>query len=457
MSKLKKLPEDCTFPQLAVVLDEPRFAASLQASLGAGLAPGAVAIRSLKLKRVYYKPGRSCRVTFRAKMRGGDGRRGEQLYYAKMFAAGKAERVYERARRGRPTAPEFGPAVAILPELSMVVWAYPNDPNLPGLALLADGDAVAAHLRSAPQCFGLSPGGELLALEVEAGKYVPGQRCGCFYRARWRAADGQEMEHRFYGKAYQPGLGRAAHDILRRLAESEACRGGALRVPAPYGLDADHDIVWQEMLPGVPFSKEASACDLQAAAAPVGAALAAFHATRLELGPGLGLEHEVGELRRSCARIANAYPQFRHRGAALERGLLQAVPGLPAVPSAPVHGSFKISHIFAVGGQVAFIDFDGAGLGDPTYDVGRFLAHLAVAGLNSKTEAETVAAAYERFRAAYAAGVPWEWPEARVRWYTSALLLSSQAYKCVKRLVPDRVGAILGAAEAWFPGRDGGG
>jgi len=47
--------------------------------------------------------------------------------------------------------------------------------------------------------------------------------------------------------------------------------------------------------------------------------------------------------------------------------------------------------------------------------------------------------------------VPWGWPERRVRWYAAALLVSSQAYKCVKRLVPERAEAILGAAEAWFP------
>ena len=76
-----------------------------------------------------------------------------------------------------------------------------------------------------------------------------------------------------------------------------------------------------------------------------------------------------------------------------------------------------------------------------------------MAGLNSKTDAEGIAGAVERFRAAYSSVVPWPWPEARVRWYTSALLLSSQAYKCVKRMVPDRVEAILRAAEDWFPPR----
>lgn len=455
MSKLKKLPADCTFPQLAIVLDEARFAASLQPHLGEDFASRALEIRGIKLKRVYYKPGRSCRLTFHAKIRGKDGRKGDQFYYGKILPEPKPASVFRRAMRARLTPPEFGSAVARIPELGMVVWAYPNDPNLPGLATLADRTAVAERVRRDPRSFGLPAGGALVDLRLGVGKYVPGQRCGYRYRVTWRA-DGVETEHCFYGKAYQEGLGGPAHDIMRQLVTSDACTRGQLRVAMPYGYDAAHEIVWQEMLPGASFSKDASALDLEACAAPVATALAAFHASHLDLGPGLGLEREIEELLASAAKLQKAYPQYRERCQALLDRLLTAVSDLEAVPPGPVHGSFKISHIFDAEGQVAFIDFDGAGLGDPTYDVGRFLAHLAVAGLSSKTDGETIERAVQRFATAYGAVVPWGWPARRVRWYTSALLLSSQAYKCVKRMVPERVEAILGAAETWFPASEGG-
>lgn len=450
MAKLKKLPADCTFPQLALVLDEARFAACLQPHLGEDFATGALEIRGIKLKRVYYKPGRSCRLTFHAKIRGRDGRKGEQLYYGKILPEPKPASVFRRALRRHLTPPEFGCAVAHVAELGMVVWAYPNDPNLPGLSLLADRDAVAERVRRAPESFGLPAGGDLVDLRLGVGKYVPGQRCGYRYRILWRH-EGAEREHRFYGKAYQEGLGGPAYDIMRQLVASDACTTGRLRVAAPYGYDAAHEIVWQEMLPGASFSKDASALDLEAYAAPVAAALAAFHASHLEIAAGLGLESEIEALRESAAKIQKAYPQYRDRCQALVDRLLGAVPDLEAVPPGPVHGSFKISHIFDADGRVAFIDFDGAGIGDPTYDVGRFVAHLAVAGLNSKTDADTIERAVQRFAAAYGAGVPWGWPARRVAWYTSALLVSSQAYKCVKRMVPERAEAILRAAETWFP------
>jgi Phosphotransferase enzyme family len=450
--KLKRLPEQCTFPQLAIVLDEARFVACLQRSLGPEFADGRIQVRGVKLRRVYYKPGRSCRITFEAKLRGPEGRKGEQFYFAKIVPEPKPASLYRRAQRGPWTAPEFGPPVAWIEELGMVLWAYPNDPNLPGLATLASRDAVAALLTRDPERFGLPASGELIDLRLGVGKYVPGQRCGYRYRVRWRTPEG-EIERRLYGKAYQNGIGGPAFEVLRQLAASEACTSGRLRIPAPYAYDSEREIVWQEMLPGESFAKDATALDLAAWAGPVAASLAAFHSTSLELGPGLGLEQELEELRSSSRKISRAYPQYATRVDALSQRLIEAVTHLPRVPPAPVHGSFKISHVFDVGGQVAFIDFDGAGIGDPTYDVGRFLAHLAVTGLNSKTDADSIARAVERFREAYTAGIAWNWPEQRVRWYTAALLLSSQAYKCVKRMVPDRVEAIVTAAESWFPSR----
>ena len=205
------------------------------------------------------------------------------------------------------------------------------------------------------------------------------------------------------------------------------------------------------MLPGRSFAKQASVADLVAAAAPVATALGAFHAERLDLGPGLGLQDEIDALAESTAKLARAYPADAARCAALQARLLAAVPALPAVPAAPVHGSFKMSHVFDAGGQVAFIDFDGAGIGDPTYDVGRFLAHLYVAALDAHTEPATLERAIDSFRVAYAAQVPWGWAAERVRWYAAALLVSSQAYKCVKRMAPERVEAILAAAESLLP------
>jgi len=443
VAKLKKPPQECTFPQLGIVFDAERFAAVLQAQPEFAC----ITVGGLKLQRVYYKPARSCRITFRAKLRDASGRRMEQLFFARMLPEDKLAATWERVRRMPLAAVAIGPAAACIADLGAILWAYPNDPNLPGLAVLASPAAVADVVRRDPAAFGLAAPGDVVDLRLAVGKYVPGQRCGYRYLVRWRGPDG-EVERAFYGKAYRAGLGRDAFAILRQLAASDAVARGSLRIPMPYAWDSERDIVWQEMLPGRSFSKDARALDLAAVAAPVAEALAAFHTAPLDLGPGLGLVTELAALAVSSRKIERAYSSLAQRVRALRETLEHKAAILPPVPPTPVHGSFKSSHIFDAGGRIAFIDFDGAGIGDPAYDVGRFLAHLAVAGLNSKADAATIGLAVEAFAAAYGRSVPWGWPEERVRWYTAALLLSSQAYKCVKRMVPDRVEAILAAAES---------
>jgi len=116
-----------------------------------------------------------------------------------------------------------------------------------------------------------------------------------------------------------------------------------------------------------------------------------------------------------------------------------------------VHGSFKSSHLFEENGQLVLIDFDGAGLGDPIYDVGRFLARVVAGGAHSLASEETIRAILERFQQSYRQGVPWGWPETRVRWSTCAHLIGSQVYKSVKRANTERVAATLRVAGDWLP------
>ena len=121
MSKLKKLPDGCTFPQMALVIDAARFQAHLQAHLSGEFADGSIEIQDLKMKKVYYKPGRSCRILFDAELRGSDGVTCKQNYYAKIFAEDKAAKIYARALQGNASATnalEMGPRAVAFAKLA---------------------------------------------------------------------------------------------------------------------------------------------------------------------------------------------------------------------------------------------------------------------------------------------------------------------------------------------------
>ena len=51
---------------------------------------------------------------------------------------------------------------------------------------------------------------------------------------------------------------------------------------------------------------------------------------------------------------------------------------LPQEADGFIHGDFKADHVLVEStGRLTLIDFDACGLGDPAYDIGKFLADLA--------------------------------------------------------------------------------
>jgi thiamine kinase-like enzyme len=443
MKKIR-MPIGCTFPQLAEVLDTERFAPELQWALD--LAATGAEIARLDIQRVFYKPDRRCRVLLEAHLRGAHGESSRQLYFGDLRHRDEMEQTAHGVEPARLHAPPHGRAVALLPRLAMRVWAHPNDPWVPGVAVLADPSVVRALLQREPASFGLPPGSTVQVVDSQLVKYVPTKRCGYAVTVHWRTPSGGEMEQHLYAKLYGHGRGRAAYDILRQIEASPAARAGRLRVPRPYAHDAEREIVWQEWVSGTRVADG----DWSQIGARMGATLATFHTSPLDLGPGKDLTAAMDQLRKGVARLWRAHPQSRADVERLEARLRAAARGLPEVPRVPVHGSYKSGHLFEAEGRLVLIDSDGAGLGDPIYDVGTLWAQLVARQSEPDADAAAIRAALDDFRTAYAAGVPWGWPEARVRWYTSFHLLAGRAHAGVKRMAPERFRTALRCAEDWL-------
>ena len=433
-------PQDHGLPQLRDVLRAAGLTRRLQHALQA-TEPGSEIARA-HVRRLYYEPGSPCRLLVEARLRVPGAPERTQLYFGEMFETNE----FERAVRQLPERP-----AAVVHRDALILWAFPGDPYLAGTASLANPPAMHARIQANPGHFGLPGDATIVDVRVELSKYVPARRCSFAYAVRWRDHAGVTSEHRFFGKTYLKGRAGPACEILQRIGSSSACRTGRLRIPRVYGYDVSLEAVWQELVPGTPQSKNAHPADLLESAGQVGAALAALHTSDVAFGPGKGMSKQTQDLERAAARIVAAYPSLAPQCAEVAHRLLDCAPRLPGAVVAPVHGSFKSGHVLVDDGRVAIIDFDGAGLGDPLYDVGRYLARLDLAGAKSAAARSAIDAAAARFREFYAAAVPWGWPEMRVRWYTSAHLVASQAQKNVKRMAPRRVRSTLQRAEKWFP------
>lgn len=175
----------------------------------------------------------------------------------------------------------------------------------------------------------------------------------------------------------------------------------------------------------------------------IGQRLAALHDTDLALARKVSIESQVEELKKSCDMIKQNFPGYSKTCNTLEEKLLTAAERLGPGPMATIHGSFKLSHIFATEKGIAFIDFDGACSGDPGYDLGRFIAHIYRIKASGKISTELTEATIHNFCESYNDSVRAVLPQARIDWFVASHLVSSEVYKTVKRVQPSLVNQLL--------------
>jgi len=444
MAKFSHIPTDCEFPQLFEIADPVKLAAKLNQHLGPAFAGREMQVSECAIEQLNYRPGAACVVLFSARIvNERQEELGRQSFYGKLFR--RPQKLANTLRQQQNRAwvqPRFGPALAQIPDWAMLLWAYPNDPRLPGLAQMSNPEIVLAKAQAAPEKFGLTQ--RPAAITAEQTKYVPGRRCGYIYRMT--LADG--APHAVYGKTYEYDDGENAFALMQQIWECEARRRGGFILPQPFSYDTEMKVLWQEAIAGESFAKIADRVpNLPEVAEEIGARLAAFHSAALPLASKITFEFQVAEVQRAIIEISRTFPDYAGRCAAIGEKLLSAAACLGTGVETPVHGSFKFSHIFATPKGMAFIDFDGACCGDPGYDVGRFLAHLYKMKASWTLDPEVAEQTAANFCHAYNRAAASPLSPARINWFAASHLVASQVYKSVKRMDTSLVSKLLKLAD----------
>jgi hypothetical protein len=450
MGRTRALPGDLEFPQLREVLDPQRLMGQLREHMGAGEG-GRVELQDCSIEQFHYKRGGGVRFVCRVAVRQGR-KKGEQTFFGRLSRAGlKARRRGSRAVRDL-ARPAFGPPYIRIPEWGVELWAYPNDPDLPGLAFMHDAERALAYFRAGRARFGLAAPPVRAAAEMI--KHVAGKRCGVLFRIELPSANGHRgAATTLYGKAYRPDQGEAAYRIMKRIWECGPRRKGAFILPQPYAYDRATGIVWQEALPGRPIAKGSGAGDrLPEAAGEIGERLAGLHRARLELPARMGFHTQVAWLRSAIRTLREAYPDHAEICGPVTEKLLRAARSLERGPLTVVHGSFKLSHILATEKGLAFIDFDGTCLGDPTVDLGRFIAHVLKMSASGKLSAELAERTVDNFCNAYNRAARSPIPRRRIEWAAACHLIGGTMDKSVKRMDPRSTAELTRIADHLFPG-----
>jgi aminoglycoside phosphotransferase (APT) family kinase protein len=234
-------------------------------------------------------------------------------------------------------------------------YTFPDEPSLAGLRPFVEGNALAG-----------APGD---ASRLDVLRYVPLRRFT--FRGRLRSRPGRPV----IGKFKKASRVHEAHDRAVAIARAVEAAGRPFTVPTPLGVDDEHRICFQGVVPGEPLSDllgdEAARADALAGAAALQHAFHALPARGLPAwDPGGFVRKIAGDLAWIAFLRPEAEPVVERARRALE---LAPAPG----DLVCCHGDWVCSHLYRAPGGFAVIDLDLAQRADPLWEVAMALAALA--------------------------------------------------------------------------------
>jgi len=444
--------DDPKLPQLALVTDPVAMAPILAENFHASLAALDCQIENCAIERIQYRRGRRCRLLYRLNLRHRDGAKKDQWLYGKLVRPGQARRQYEDARAAGNLHNGLWQPVTLLPELEMVVWTFPNDPEMPGLIKAADLSFVQAQINANLAAFGLAEDWRAEPTSFVRVKYMPGKRCVLRYHVRFQNRAGENHEASFYSKTYSDGRSRFHFQVLQQVYAQLA---KAINIPRPVlHLDAANTL-WQEPWEGRPLIDNLDATDWEELFPRLAAGLASFHqSAAASLSPVNSLEQAFDSAQEDAQMLGWLLPECHLRFAEILAKLTVAKEVLAALPApaTPIHGAIRLEQFVARDREVALVDFDAAGFGDPLFDVAEFITSLQYLEFTAGFARQRLAQAAELFQASYEKQAGPKLSSPRLGFYAISALLSKMhdSMKNLDTRAMQQFEAILEIVDGWL-------
>ena len=381
-------------PGLVEALDQAAMAPRLQSLLRDSwaldwCAPGKAAV----------EPRAGATVRYRVGLRHlASGHTVETVVGGRVFAAGElaqrwltgTEPLVEQAG-GRQELAAFRRPVALVPELALVLHAFPVDPDLPGLVGATDTDRLIRALE--PGLTASLDGLGLQSCRTGIVQYARRGHAVLRHELVWRLApSGRTVKQVVYGRVDADDRCRLVGRVATALrAHQEVTResGHPFLVPRLQGMAPDLGLVLLEALPGTPLLPGLVRARAAGAPAPgpgeltvesatqTSARIAAtLHATGLRLGPTRTLAGDAEALRADLEAVAHLAPALSARLQTHLAAAQAADDG--AGPTGFCHGDLTPSRVIFDGPMSSIVDLGHACTGEPALDVGQFVGHLAV-------------------------------------------------------------------------------
>lgn len=334
-----------------------------------------------------------------------------------------------KKRRRRLSRKDPTDLITCLPDLGLILRVSGLDERLLGLKLALDPVAMGPILS---QCLSLD-GGEATECTIDILGHRLGKRCVIRYRLEsLDPKAGQKVTRSVIGKVYKfrEDRGRQVFAAMRALWEQgfgdEAEDG--IRIPKPLAYLQDWQLLLMEDAPGCSLAG-LEGPGIMPAIEAAGRALAKLHRCPLDAPGRHNPQDEVELLKRWVTVVSQVDPAMR---VPLEESFAEVRDALNrrrSFESTLVHRDFYEKQVLVNGAHTILIDFDTLCLSDPAIDIGNFLAHLRLAGLQHLGHVERLE---EAFLGAYHLESSQDF-SARVEAYTKSSLLR---LACLYSLLP---------------------
>jgi len=261
------------------------------------------------------------------------------------------------------------------------VWAFPDDPALPGLAAAADALLVRRRLRPRPP-----------QLVVEPIRYRPRRRAVLRYRV-----DGHTV---LFAKVVTPRKGRHLLTLgqtlratgLRLALPDGRVAPGALLFPVLAGTSLRDRLLSRGALPP-PDRVAALADELHHRCVAVPTPWSGERSGRRHVDAGTAL---------GAAQVAaRLLPEYGCSAGRVAEAVIACAEEADPCDDRIVHGDLYENQVLVDGETLSLLDLDDLGPGDPLLDAATFSAHLLLLGTSGAPAAATILRYREELRAAF--------------------------------------------------------
>lgn len=439
---------DPQFPQISAALDPSIMLEVLQNALfpNKGKTHQAVKIRSCRVGEKRHKPGKSFLLSYHLGLQdSATNSCYEQILSAQLCLPGRGLSEFETSQNAQGNLPSGIPSVSFIPEVDMLLWAFPHDRKLTHLPKLLDTENLAAYFKSHLTDLELSPSEHIFSIQTKLMHYLP--ECSCMIRYTLMIADklsaGELRLFILYGKNYRDDSGGETYAIMRQLA------GQCDQFAKPHHYNAETRTLWQSHLPGEPFEWTSALANNHALIANVAACIAAFHSCTLDTtGQHDFFECDVQlEATSDIASAADSTLGERVQAAVQEIQQNHKTLNLDNALTTPIHLDLKMGNLLISNDKVFLIDMDCARLGDPLVDIGSFVANLYLNGLRFGSTVAEIDKVVSIFCNEYCAAVDWVIDSTQLHWHISSALIHEVVRRSLRQQNVERLNQVNGIIE----------